>query len=96
MEKAFEAARLAGLTHADGTWCYTGNKTDGVTIFWRAAITARLAKADAAVSKVAPFLKDRFRLDSLGKGAIDKKRKIESYDRDLQNIYNTLVHLMGK
>lgn len=96
MEKAFRAAHLAGLTHPDDTWRYTGNKIDGVTIFWRAAIAAGLAKADAPGYKVAPFLKDRFRLDSLGKNAIEKKRKIDSYDLDLQKIYNTLVHSMGK
>ena len=96
MGKAFRVANECELTHADGSWCFVGEKTHAITIFWRAAIAAGLARADAPMLKVIPFLKDYFKLEKLGKNAIDKKRKIEEYDRRFQALYNELLFKMQK
>lgn len=100
MEKCFLAAHKCGLTHANGTWRFVEEKTFAISVFWRAAVAAGLAKADAPAYKVTEFLKERFQMESLGKGAIDKKKDIESFDKPgentFQNLYNQLLHEMKK
>ncbi len=94
MQKAFEVAHQYGLTHIDDKWCFIGEKTHAISVFWRAAVAAGLAKSDAPVYKVCAFLRERFKMERLGKNAIDKKKRIEEFGHEFQELYNKLLHAM--
>lgn len=65
-----------------------------VSIFWRAAITAGLAKADAPLNKVVGAIKAQFRLESLGVNAIDKKKGVNDFDKQYKELYKSLLAVM--
>lgn len=93
LDLAIKAATETGLIQ-NGVWVHIGYKTNAVSIFWRAAIAAGLAKADAPLNKVVGALKAQFSLDSLGANAIDKKKKINDFDEQYKELYKSLLAVM--
>ncbi|MFN8302598.1 MAG: hypothetical protein U0U46_08905 [Saprospiraceae bacterium] len=93
LDLAIKAATETGLIQ-DGVWVHIGYKTNAVSIFWRAAITAGLAKADAPLNKVVGAIKAQFRLESLGVNAIDKKKGVNDFDKQYKELYKSLLAVM--
>lgn len=93
LDLALKAAIEMELLNKIGKWAHIGEKTKAVSIFWRAAVTARLAKADAPIYKVTAAMKEQFSM-KLGQNAIDKKKEIADFGEKYREIYKNLLAIM--
>lgn len=93
LDLALRAAFETGLTNEDGKWGHIGEKTKAASIFWRAAVTAGLAKADTAAAKISTAIGSQFSF-YLGPNAIDKKREIADFGEDYKELYKSLLKIM--
>lgn len=92
LDLALQAAAETGLLN-NGKWAYIGEKTNAVSIFWIAVVTARLAKADAAANKVSRAMEKQFDMD-LGVNAINKKKKIADFEATYRELHKNLLSIM--
>lgn len=90
LDIAIKAAFEVGLINSNGKWCYTGAKTNAVSLYWRALVATGLAKAEKPMVSVVDGMGLQFSID-LGKNAINKNKKPEAYKRDEQDLYNNLL-----
>lgn len=93
LDLALRAAFETELTNEDGKWVHIGEKTKAASVFWRAAVTAGLAKADTAAAKISTAIGSQFSF-YLGPNAIDKKREIADFGEDYKELYKSLLKIM--
>lgn len=94
LDLALKAAFVAELINEGGQWIHSGYKTNAVSVFWRAAVKTRLAKADAPNGKVSQAIKMQFGIDSLWINAIDQKRDIAQFGEPYKELYKKLLSEM--
>ncbi len=93
LDLALKAATNTGLISEAGKWGHIGHKTKAISVFWRAAVKAELAKADAPIYKVIEAVKEQFS-EYFGQNAIDKKREIAAFGDEYKELYKSLLAIM--
>jgi hypothetical protein len=93
IDLALHAAKETGLINAEGTWAHIGEKTHAISVFWRAAVTAGAAKADAPIYKVTSALSEQFG-NKFGQNAINKKKEIADFGETYKELYKALLAIM--
>lgn len=93
LDLALKAAKETGLINAESRWVHVGEKTHAISVFWRAAVTAGLAKADAPIYKVTPAISEHFG-NKFGVNAIDKKKDLADFGETYKELYKALLAIM--
>jgi hypothetical protein len=93
LDLALKAATETGLISEAGKWVHNGYKTKAISVFWRAAVKAGVAKADAPIYKVIEAIKEQFS-EHFGQNAIDKKKDIADFGDEYKELYERLCAIM--
>lgn len=93
LDLAIRAAIKTGIISKAGKWAKFGYKTHTLSVFWRACVTANLAKPDAPVYKVAPAAGEQFGMP-FGQNAINLKKDISDFGEDYNQLYKDLLGIM--
>jgi len=96
LDLALRAAFETGLINEFSRWAHIGEKTNAVTMFWRAAVKTGLAKADSPVYKVIKAIEVQFSIP-FGQNAIistKQKKEIAEFGEDYKELYKALCDIM--
>lgn len=96
LDLALRAALETGVINEAGKWAHIGEKTNALTMFWRAAVKTGLAKADAPAYKVSKAAEAQFSVH-FGQNAIistKQRKEIADFGEDYKELYKALCEIM--